>query len=140
MNAKSPYYRQASNVVTGPEIWDANGGKDTGETPLDVAARASHAAARSGASDVVRILVNVGVPVDSRDDFRETPLHQAVNEGRTETADLILQLGADVNARNRRGHTPLYYAERERDPRFDFLDRVDRSPVAAFLRSRGGIK
>jgi cytohesin len=99
-----------------------------------------HAAARSGAVAVVRILVEAGVPVDSRDDFRETPLHEAADDGQTETAELLLQLGADVNARNRRGQTPLFYAERERHPRFEFLDHIDRRPVAAMLRSSGGIK
>lgn len=60
-----------------------------------------------------------------------------MQKDRTETAELLLKLGADVNARNWRGQTPLYYTQREQNPRYSVLGRVDPNPVAALLRSRG---
>ena len=98
-----------------------------------------HKAASNGAIDVVRYFVELGLPVDARNDFSETPQHEAAENGDSEMASLLLKLGADVNVRNRRGQTPLFYAEREYDIAF-FSDGPDRKLVAKLLREHGGEK
>ena len=98
-----------------------------------------HEAARKGSVDVARTLIEAGIPVDCRNEFRDTPLHEAASEGHTGMAAYLLKAGADVNAKNRRGQTPRFYAERTLDPVFRYHD-PDRKPVAALLRQHGGLK
>jgi hypothetical protein len=57
-------------------------------------------AAERGHDDVIRIMLDAGVPVDFRDadQFKRTPLINAVYFGRESTARLLLERGADLNA------------------------------------------
>ena len=62
--------------------------------------------------NVIKILVNAGLPVDVRDEDNNTPLHIAVgNDGHESSAvNTLLALGANINAVNSRGETPLSIA------------------------------
>ena len=78
------------NVVTGPEIWDDDRGNDVGETPLHVAARASHAA-------VIKLLLENGADVNAIDDQQMTVLKHAVYGGEVVAVRLLLEHGAKVD-------------------------------------------
>ena len=62
-----------------------------------------------GRTDVVRALLDAGMPVDTRGWSRFTPLDQAAMHGRTETVRLLIDWGADLNdcAFDDDGPTPL---------------------------------
>ena len=95
---------------------DLNVCYDDGATPL-------HAAAWHGDLEMVRLLLNCKVDVDSRDNYGRTSMH-AVSQGfslipniyqsLSDVARLLLEHDADVNARTSRGfysgQTPLHEA------------------------------
>jgi len=62
-----------------------------------------------GRTDVVRSLLDVGMPVDTRGWSNFTPLDQAAMHGRTDTVRLLIERGADLNdcAFDDEGPTPL---------------------------------
>lgn len=67
-----------------------------GWTPL-------HYAASGGGFDVVRWLLDQGVPVDAPAPNRSTPLMMAARYGASESVELLLARGADPRPRNDRG-------------------------------------
>jgi Ankyrin repeats (many copies)/Ankyrin repeat len=62
-----------------------------------------------GSTDIVRSLLDAGLPVDTRGWSRFTPLDQAAMHGRTETVRLLIERGADLFdcAFDDEGPTPL---------------------------------
>jgi ankyrin repeat protein len=88
--------------------------------PADLAALVDAAARPETAP--VELMLDLGWPVDVRNDLGETALHSAAYEGRINTVRLLLARGAAVDARdNRFKSTPLAYAtvgsrERMHDP------------------------
>jgi len=60
--------------------------------------------------DMVRLLVEHGAEVNTRDRDGVTPLHLAAREGLLRTAQYLLDAGANVNARDNDGRTPLHDA------------------------------
>lgn len=62
-----------------------------------------------GRTDVVRALLDSGMPVDTRGWSNFTPLDQAAMHGRTDTVELLVQRGADLHdkAFDEVGPTPL---------------------------------
>jgi ankyrin repeat protein len=62
-----------------------------------------------GRTDVVRALLDSGMPVDARGWSNFTPLDQAAMHGRAETVRLLIERGADLNddAFDAEGPTPL---------------------------------
>ena len=58
--------------------------------------------------DVVRLLLERGMDVNSRDRARETPLHLASSKSWAEIVQVLLEYGADADARNADGQTPLH--------------------------------
>lgn len=62
-----------------------------------------------GRTDVVRALLDTGLPVDTRGWSNFTPLDQAAMHGRTETVRLLIERGADLDdcAFDDEGPTPL---------------------------------
>ncbi len=62
-----------------------------------------------GRTDVVRSLIDAGIPVDSRGWSNFTPLDQAAMHGRAETVQLLIDRGADLEdcAFDDEGPTPL---------------------------------
>lgn len=68
------------------------------------------AAAQDGSAPV-SLMLDLGFPVDARNDLGETALHAAAYEGRTATVRLLIDHGADVDARDSRfDSTPLAFA------------------------------
>ncbi len=74
-----------------------------------------HLAAVANQPELIRFLVQEGLPVDVRDPRGNTPLHYAAYYGKLRAVKTLLALGADLNARNvHRGETPLFSAIRGR--------------------------
>jgi ankyrin repeat protein len=74
-----------------------------GSTPLILAGYYNH-------PEVVRFLLERGVPVDEKDSSGNTALMGACFKGYTEVAETLIDAGADVNARNGMGGTCLIFA------------------------------
>ena len=67
-------------------------------------------AAEAGRVDSLRLLVELGVDVNSKPGD-ESPLHCAARAGQLDTVKLLVELGADVHARDRNfDGTPLSFA------------------------------
>ena len=75
-----------------------------------------HNAARSGNLNLVRALLNQGVPVNSRDQAGYTPLHLASRRGLLSVVQELLKRGAHVNPRSIHGYTPLHVAAIANNP------------------------
>ena len=86
-------------------IWRITEIKDTafGWTPLAWAAR-------YGQVEVVRLLLDKGANVNTRDKHKSTPLQNAVQSGNLETMRLLLDKSENVDERNKSGSTPLHKA------------------------------
>ena len=69
-----------------------------------------HQAAEKGDVEEARRLIEQGVDINARNEYRQTPLHLAVINEKREVFELLLEKGADVNARNFDGDTPLHSA------------------------------
>ena len=75
-----------------------------------------HNAARRGNLNLVRALLNQGVPVNSRDQAGYTPLHLASRRGLLSVVQELLKRGAHVNPRSIHGYTPLHVAAIANNP------------------------
>lgn len=74
-------------------------------------AAALHAAARDGALERVRELLEAGVPVDAENEYGTTALFFAADRGNTELVLLLLERGADPDRSDRfYGGTPMGWA------------------------------
>ncbi|XP_044248061.1 26S proteasome non-ATPase regulatory subunit 10 isoform X3 [Ursus arctos] len=71
---------------------------------------ALHWACSAGHTEIVEFLLQLGVPVNDKDDAGWSPLHIAASAGRDEIVKALLGKGAQVNAVNQNGCTPLHYA------------------------------
>ncbi|KAJ2556405.1 phosphate system positive regulatory protein pho81 [Coemansia sp. RSA 1933] len=70
-----------------------------------------HVAARAGYSEILRLLLRYGAPVDVVDkDLGWTPVFYAASEGHAEIIHILLESGANADALDEVGHTPEYYA------------------------------
>lgn len=70
-------------------------------------------AAADGDAAAVRRLLAAGVPVDTRNAARRTPLLLAAYGNHVEVAKLLIDAGADVNAKDAIRDTPFLYAGAE---------------------------
>ena len=66
-----------------------------------------HKAAGLKTSDLLRMLLPLGLDLEARDDGGQTPLFYAAQYGCCENLRLLLEAGADAHARDHRGTTPL---------------------------------
>jgi len=67
-----------------------------------------HVAAQRGATNAVRLLLECGLPVDSRDDYGFTPLHYAAKDSsHAQTLCALVTGGADVDAETADGFRPI---------------------------------
>jgi ankyrin repeat protein len=90
---------------------------------------ALHAACRKSRRDVVEVLLNAGLHVETKGRWNMPPLHSAASttEGDARpTVNLLLQRGAKINSRGFQGHTALHEAA--------FFNRLD---TADLLLSNG---
>ncbi|WEW54686.1 hypothetical protein PRK78_000108 [Emydomyces testavorans] len=67
-----------------------------------------HLAALYNRRETVKILLDTGYFVDSRNSCGETALHSAAKIAAVTVMSFLIQKGADVNARDNRGCTPLF--------------------------------
>ena len=83
---------------------------------LDVLLRATETredfiqAVKDGNVESVRQFLQQGVPVNTKDDRGETPLHNSASNGHLEVARFLIEAGADVNAKAKYGWTPLHWS------------------------------
>lgn len=71
-------------------------------------------AAREGWTDIAKILLDRGAPINQQSADGSTALLVAVQNGQTDFARLLIGRGADVDLANTRGWTPLYIAIKNR--------------------------
>jgi hypothetical protein len=88
-------------IAEHPEHVNAKGGGEV--TPM-------HAAASTGHTDILSLLIGNGADVDGQGVFGQTPLHRASWKGNIEAGQCLLDYGADINSRNDAGSTPLFPA------------------------------
>ncbi|KAJ5627149.1 hypothetical protein N7528_004576 [Penicillium herquei] len=69
-------------------------------------------AAQEGHSDVVKLLLENGATIDSKDAFQQTPLSFAAEEDHLDVVKLLLEKGADRDSRDIDQRTPLLIAAR----------------------------
>jgi len=79
---------------------DANATRSSaGDSPLHFAAQQRH-------GDCLQLLLQYGVDVEQRDQYRHTALHFAALNGFVEVAQLLIDAGADLAALDINGNTP----------------------------------
>ena len=64
-------------------------------------------------TEQVKILLQNGAIVDSRNEHKATPLHVAARSNNIDAVSLLVEHGANLEARNFKGATPLNNASRE---------------------------
>ena len=67
-------------------------------------------AGRANAERLIRLVIEHGVDVNTKDASGKTPLHRAATDGPDENVLQLINAGADVDARDSSGQTPLYAA------------------------------
>ncbi len=108
---------------------DVNAPQEFGRTAL-------HEAARSGRSQVVRLLLDRGADVDARNPSGLTPLHLAAIWGHRAVGELLLANCADVKATNVDRSTPLHLAVAADHRDLAALLLANGAPVNAERRGR----
>ena len=79
---------------------------------------AMHVAAERGYTEILSLLLEHNVDIDSRDSDRETSLHRASYRGKLGVGKYLLNHGADINARDMDNWTPLFNATSEGEVEF----------------------
>ncbi len=88
-----------------------------GDTPLMVAAgvgvysQGESPGEPEESADAVKMLLDLGAPVNDRDKNDETALHGPAWRGSNEAVTLLVNAGAKLDARNKRGWEPLTIAD-----------------------------
>jgi uncharacterized protein len=88
-----------------------------GDTPLMVAAgvgvysQGESPGEPEESAEAVRMLIDLGAPVNDHDRNNETPLHGPAWRGSNEAVTLLVNAGAKLDARNNRGWLPLTIAD-----------------------------
>jgi ankyrin repeat protein len=73
---------------------------------------ALHYAAYCGKEEIVKYLLEKGVPVNLPDDYKRTALHQGSFLQHPNVVKLLLEAGADPDAKDKFGYTPLHDASK----------------------------
>lgn len=88
-----------------------------------------HSAAAGSWTEIVRLLIAHGAPVNARQGEDFAPLHSAAQNGSLDIITALVDAGADVNTRDAEGKTPLFFALSE-----------NHQEAAALLRERGAVE
>jgi hypothetical protein len=115
----------ASAVVTAPIFFAPMGAVARPAAQLATA----RSAAMQGDLEMLRRMLDAGVPVDATGESGVTLLMTAALHGRLQIVRLLLARGADVNTRDRQDRTALSRAEDEDHPR-----------VSAVLKRAGAVR
>ena len=83
----------------------------------------------------VRVTLEAGGAVNTKDKRGETPLHKAAKWGRIEVVKMLLTYGADLTVRSKYSYTPLGIAEAVFSPSDSLRKRIE--TTAEYLRSKG---
>jgi ankyrin repeat protein len=92
-------------------------GNVDGDSPLMVAAgvgvysQGESPGEPEESAQAVKILIDLGAPVNDRDKNNETPLHGPAWRGSNEAVTLLVNAGAKLDVRNNRGWLPLTIAD-----------------------------
>jgi len=92
-------------------------GNVDGDTPLMVAAgvgvysQGESPGEPEESAEAVKILIDLGAPVNDHDKNNETPLHGPAWRGSNEAVTLLVNAGAKLDVRNNRGWLPLTIAD-----------------------------
>lgn len=70
----------------------------------------AHLAARTGATDLLMLLLDCGCEYDDQNSLGRSPLHIACSENQPEAVEALLRHGASVNVIDKEGVTPLMVA------------------------------
>ncbi|XP_071919132.1 uncharacterized protein [Coffea arabica] len=96
---------------------------------------AIHFAAQKGHTEVVRILVNFGVPIKSHNRKGMTALHYAAQGSHLELVKYLIKKGANIDAKNKAGKTPVDLAGSEEIRAF--LVQCQTTPCKEVLNGKG---
>ncbi|ODM96118.1 Serine/threonine-protein phosphatase 6 regulatory ankyrin repeat subunit A [Orchesella cincta] len=66
-----------------------------------------HLAARRGNVDALKVLLAIGIDVNTQDFYGDTPLHCAIEHNNREAIEFLVLKNANVNLRNQCGDTPI---------------------------------
>lgn len=69
-----------------------------------------HSAVFMGNINAIKLHINNGTELNTRDAYGSTPLNVAITFGKTDIANMLINAGADINATNADGSTPLHTA------------------------------
>ena len=67
-------------------------------------------ASKNGHEDIVKVLIEKGVDIDTKDDYGCTSLYYAALKGHAELVDLLIENGAEIDIRSNCGGTALVQA------------------------------
>jgi uncharacterized protein len=96
-----------------------------------------HKAATGANPKGIKLLIDLGTPIESRQGTQGTPLHLACQWGRPRVVELLFDLGADITAREVNGWTPLHLAVLNDRPHV-FGNLLAHNSDPAHPESRGG--
>ena len=94
-------------------------------------------ASRDGRMETVRMLLDAGADINSRDANDITPLIAAITNNHPEVARYLIERGADIKAVDWYGRTPLWAAVETRNMDLDngtFENSIDRAPFLELIQ------
>ncbi|KAI0438824.1 ankyrin [Xylaria telfairii] len=135
----------AVRKLDGPELENYlnEGGAEALEAIKDQSREVLNIAVRYGRCDNLRILLDRGADINSRDNWGHTLLHASIYFNKYEIAELLLNRGCSINERDLMNRTPLTFCTLEQfRPMFGFLlvkrgatfDRSERDSLVPTLR------